>query len=35
VEGDPEQAATLAGAAEGLRQRVGLRTWPLLRREEA
>jgi predicted ATPase len=35
VEGDAEQAATLAGAAEGLRQRVGLRTWPLLRREEA
>jgi predicted ATPase len=35
VEGDPGQAATLAGAAEGLRQRVGLRTWPLLRREEA
>jgi tetratricopeptide (TPR) repeat protein len=35
VEGDPEQAATLAGTAEGLRQRIGLRTWPLLRREEA
>ena len=35
VEGDPEEAATLTGAAEGLRQRVGLRTWPLLRREEA
>jgi len=35
VDGDPEQAAMLAGVAEGLRQRVGLRTWPLLRREEA
>jgi ATP/maltotriose-dependent transcriptional regulator MalT len=35
VEGDPEQAAMLVGAAEGLRQRVGLQTWPLLRREEA
>jgi ATP/maltotriose-dependent transcriptional regulator MalT len=35
VEGDPEQAARLAGAAEGLRHRVGLRAWPLLRPEEA
>jgi len=35
VEGDPEQAALLAGAAEGLRQRVGLQAWPLLRRGEA
>jgi predicted ATPase len=35
VEGDPQRAALLAGAAEGLRQRVGLRVWPLLRREEA
>jgi predicted ATPase len=35
VEGDPQQAALLAGAAEGLRQRVGLRAWPLLRLEEA
>src|SRR5262245_15036644 len=35
VEGDPKQAAMLAGAAEGLRRRVGLRAWPLLRREEA
>ena len=35
VEGDPERAALLAGAAEGLRRRVGLRAWPLLRREEA
>jgi len=35
VEGDPQRAALLAGAAEGLRRRVGLRVWPLLRREEA
>ncbi len=35
VEGDPQQAALLAGAAEGLRRRVGLRAWPLLRRDEA
>jgi predicted ATPase len=35
VDGDPGQAALLAGAAEGLRRRVGLRAWPLLRREEA
>ena len=35
VDGDPERAAMLAGAAEGLRLRVGLRAWPLLRREEA
>jgi predicted ATPase len=35
VEGDPQRAALLAGAAEGLRQRVGLRAWPLLRAEEA
>jgi ATP/maltotriose-dependent transcriptional regulator MalT len=35
VEGDPEQAALLVGAAEGLRRRVGLRAWPLLRRDEA
>jgi predicted ATPase len=31
VEGDAERAALLAGAAEGLRQRVGLRAWPLER----
>jgi tetratricopeptide (TPR) repeat protein len=30
-EGDPEQAALLAGAAAGLRQRAGLRVWPALR----
>ncbi len=35
VEDDPQRAALLAGAAAGLRQRVGLQTWPLLRREEA
>jgi predicted ATPase len=35
AEGDPEEAALLAGATEGLRQRVGLQTWPLLRREAA
>jgi len=35
VEDDPEQAALLAGAAEGLRRRVGLRTWPWLRQGEA
>jgi predicted ATPase len=33
--GDPERAAMLAGAAAGLRQRVGLRAWPMLRRGEA
>ena len=35
VEGDPERAALLAGAAEGLRRRAGLRAWPMLRRGEA
>ncbi len=35
AEGDPERAALLEGAAEGLRRRVGLPTWPLLRRVEA
>jgi predicted ATPase len=35
AEGDPERAALLAGAAEGLRRRVGRRTWPSLRRGEA
>jgi hypothetical protein len=33
--GDAERAALLAGAAEGLRQRVGLQAWPIMRREEA
>jgi predicted ATPase len=31
VQGQGEQAALLAGAAEGLQQRVGLRAWPLER----
>jgi tetratricopeptide (TPR) repeat protein len=35
AEGDPERAALLAGAAEGLRRRAGFVTWPLLRRGEA
>ena len=35
VEGNAERAALLAGAAEGLRRRVGLRAWPLHRRAEA
>ena len=34
VEGDPQRAALLAGAADGLRRR-RLRAWPLLRRGEA
>jgi hypothetical protein len=34
MEGDAERAALLAGAAEGLRHRVGLRAWPMLRHEE-
>src|SRR6185437_6673525 len=32
AEGDPERAARLKGAAEGLRQRVGLPAWPDQRR---
>jgi ATP/maltotriose-dependent transcriptional regulator MalT len=35
VRGEGERAALLAGAAEGLRQRVGLRAWPLQREGEA
>jgi hypothetical protein len=35
AEGDPEQAARLEGAAQGLRQRVGLGAWPHARRVEA
>jgi predicted ATPase len=35
AQGDGERAALLAGAAEGLRQRVGLRAWPLQRQGEA
>ena len=35
AEGDPERAALLAGAADGLRRRAGRRAWPSLRRKEA
>ncbi|MDG4825382.1 DUF4062 domain-containing protein [Asanoa sp. WMMD1127] len=35
VEGDAERSALLAGAADGLRRRAGLRVWPSLRRPEA
>jgi hypothetical protein len=35
AEGDPGRAATLAAAAEGLRQRAGLQVWPVLRQGEA
>jgi tetratricopeptide (TPR) repeat protein len=35
AEGDPERAALLAGAAEGLRSRAGFSTWPVLRPGEA
>jgi hypothetical protein len=35
ADGDPERPARLEGAAEGLRQRVGLSAWPHLRRLEA
>jgi predicted ATPase len=35
AEGDPERAALLAGAAQALQQRVGLRAWPMLRQGEA
>jgi hypothetical protein len=34
-EGDFDRAATLEGASEGLRQRVGLRPWPMLLRSKA
>ena len=33
--GDPRSAALALGAASALRQRVGLRTWPSMRRSEA
>ena len=33
-QGDLEQAALLEGAADGLRRRVGLRAWPMLRPTE-
>jgi predicted ATPase len=35
TEGDPERAARLEGAAEGLRRRAGLGAWPHLRQVEA
>lgn len=35
AKGDARRAAYLAGAAEGLRRRVGLRPWPMQRRGEA
>ena len=35
ADGDPDRAALLEGAAEGLRGRVGLPAWPNLRRVEA
>ena len=35
ADGDPERAARLEGAAQGLRRRVGLPAWPHLRRVEA
>ena len=33
-EGDPERTALLEGAADGLRRRVGLHAWPMLRPTE-
>lgn len=35
AEGDPERAALLAGAADGLRERAGVEAWPKLRRPAA
>jgi len=35
AEEDPRQAALALGAANGLRQRAGLRPWPSMRRSEA
>jgi predicted ATPase len=32
--GDPERAALLVGATDGLRRRAGVRPWPMLRRPE-
>ena len=34
ADGDPDRAALLEGAADGLRRRVGLPAWPHLRRVE-
>jgi predicted ATPase len=35
AEGDPERSALLAGAAEGMRRRAGLRAWPTMRKGQA
>jgi predicted ATPase len=35
TDGDPERAALLAGAVDGLRRRAGVRAWPMLRGPEA
>src|SRR5262249_18582658 len=35
AEGDPEQSALLAGAADGVRRRAGLRPWPMMQRVES
>jgi hypothetical protein len=35
ADGDPELAARLEGAAEGMRRRVGLSAWPHTQRLEA
>jgi len=35
AEGDARRAAVALGAADGLRQRAGLRAWPSMRRDEA
>jgi hypothetical protein len=35
AQGDARQAASALGAADGLRQRAGLRPWPSTRRSEA
>ena len=34
AEGETERAALLAGAADGLRGRAGVRAWPMLRQPE-
>jgi hypothetical protein len=35
AQGDPERSALLAGAAQGLLERAGLRAWPMLRQGQA
>jgi predicted ATPase len=35
ADGDPGRAALLAGAVTGLRERAGVRAWPMLRQQEA